>query len=77
MAITVLFFGQLAELSGTRSLSVSDVEDTRQVRERLFEQFPALKNVVFNMAVNTDIVQENTVLAPGNVVALLPPFSGG
>jgi molybdopterin converting factor small subunit len=29
------------------------------------------------MAVNRSIVHENTPLAPGDVIALMPPFSGG
>jgi molybdopterin converting factor subunit 1 len=77
MAITVLFFGQLAELAGTRSLSLNDVSDTGELTARMLQKFPDLAKVNFNVAVDTEIIQENTLLKGGNTVALLPPFSGG
>jgi sulfur-carrier protein len=77
MAITILFFGQLAELAGTRSMTLSGVKDTDNLKTNLLEKFPALGNVIFNLAVDTEIVQENRELKPGSTVAFLPPFSGG
>jgi sulfur-carrier protein len=77
MAIRVLFFGQLAELTGSKELQVKEAGTTRELKATLEQQFPALKGLVFNTAVDTIIVREETALKPGSTVAFLPPFSGG
>ena len=103
MAITVLFFGQLAELTGCSEMTVgksidlkepaltegmnsdhlnrlddkTPIRDTKELKELLFSRFPGLAGIVFNIAVNTVIIESDAELAPGSTVALLPPFSGG
>jgi molybdopterin synthase sulfur carrier subunit len=77
-AITeLLCFGQLAEILQAGRLTLHGMADTDALKALLLEQYPALAAVRFTMAVNRNIVHENTPLAPGDVVALMPPFSGG
>jgi molybdopterin synthase sulfur carrier subunit len=77
-AITeLLCFGQLAEVLQSGRLTLHSMADTDALKAHLLEQYPALASVRFTMAVNRSIVHENTPLAPGDVVALMPPFSGG
>jgi molybdopterin synthase sulfur carrier subunit len=45
--------------------------------EYLYEKHPGLKQVTFRMAVNKELVTENTNLDKECTVALLPAFSGG
>jgi molybdopterin converting factor small subunit len=111
MAITVLFFGQLAEITGSGELKIDEndgsqefsgmtrisganqhkipgtnlaeipgtilITSTKELKEILLSRFPRLAEIVFNIAVDTVIIEEDTRLKPGSIVALLPPFSGG
>ena len=77
MAITVLFFGQLVEITGQRQLTIPEAAGTAELKEKLSALYPALQDMVVNIAVNTVIVNEDTALEPGSTVAMLPPFSGG
>ena len=76
MQVTVVSFGKIADILGTKCLSV-DAYDTDDVQRTLFERFPDLKNSVFAIAVNRHVVSCNTPLSENAEVALLPPFSGG
>lgn len=73
----VLFFGQLAELTGTKEVKMDSVNNTSELKDILEKQYPALRGLVFNTAVDTVIVREETKLNDSSTVALLPPFSGG
>lgn len=77
MEINILFFGQLAEVTGTSSQKLSGISDTDALKNRLQIQFPALESLTYSIAVNKKMIQQNTTLKPEDEVALLPPFSGG
>jgi len=75
--ITIRFFGQLTEITGRPTLEKEDSVDTDELIRLLEQQYPALKESRYKIAVNRNIVQSNTALQAGAEVALLPPFSGG
>lgn len=77
MEIKLLFFGQVAEIVGKKELTLSDIDNTVAVKERLIELFPPLQSIKFAMAVNKQVIQSNTFISQNDTVALLPPFSGG
>ncbi|RYG05129.1 MAG: MoaD/ThiS family protein [Chitinophagaceae bacterium] len=77
MSIKVLFFGQLAEISGTDVLETEVRTDTAALKRFLETEFPGLQQMVFNIAVNSEIIETQAQLQAGDTVALLPPFSGG
>jgi molybdopterin converting factor subunit 1 len=77
MEITVLFFGELAEIAGTKAISVEDIEDTVYLKEYISKQYPKLKNRTYRMAVNKELVNEKQLLHHGDEIALLPAFAGG
>ncbi len=77
MAINIIIFGQIADITGTSSLTVENVADTSQLIERLTVTYPALASAKYAIAVDKKIVKENTALTNNNTIALLPPFSGG
>jgi molybdopterin converting factor subunit 1 len=81
MRVKVLFFGMLKEIAG-RSMENVDLQEGASVRDLLghYElQLPALKNLLPSvaLAVNQQYAAPDTVLAPDDEVALLPPVSGG
>ena len=77
MSINVIFFGQLAEYTGTESISYPLQIDTDCLLNKLMELYPSLSNVSYTVAVDKRVIKQNTILNIGATVALLPPFSGG
>ena len=77
MQVTILIFGQLAEITGSRSIAIHDISDTETLKEWLQEKYPALIKFPYLIAVNKDVVSANTLLDHNSIVALLPPYAGG
>jgi molybdopterin converting factor small subunit len=75
--IHIKAFGMVAEKMGKVSMDLENPGSTEALKNQLFEQFPELKSMKFSLAVNKKMVLEDSVLASGAEVALLPPFSGG
>ncbi len=75
--LSILVFGQLAEITGAGNISLPMVADSNMLKELLSVQFPALNGVSYVIAVDKKLVIGNTVLTAGSSIALLPPFSGG
>ena len=75
--INIMLFGQLAQLAGKDRIVLSGINDTLQLREEMNEMFPALEKIEYAIAVGKKIMHENAMIAEGDTVALLPPFSGG
>lgn len=73
----LLFFGPLADIAGKTDFDLSQVENTQQLKEVLVEKCPELIRHSFLIAVNKKVQTENINLKKDDVVALLPPFSGG
>jgi len=77
MAVNIIIFGQLTDITGDQNLIVSDVNDTDQLITKLNKMFPAIAGAKFVIAVNKQVISENTILENNSTIALLPPFSGG
>lgn len=77
MALQILIFGQLTDITKSSNIDVPEVADTDALRAVLLEKYPELARVKFVLAVDKQVVTENAPLHPSAAVALLPPFSGG
>lgn len=77
MEITVLLFGQAAELVASKQLTLTSVIDTNTAVSQLKSTYPQLASINFSVALNTKLLNENTTLNNGDVLAILPPYSGG
>jgi len=77
MAIKVILFGQLAEITGRHTLELEDISDTETLQKKMNSDFPALAGTTYRIAVDKKLISENTSLPNEVTVALLPPFSGG
>jgi molybdopterin converting factor small subunit len=77
MSIQILSFGSITDITGSSYFTMPMVADTSLLIAALKEKFPALADKKFILAVNAVTVTENTILKTGNIIALLPPFSGG
>ncbi len=80
MNIEILFFGITSDLVGERSIEMEfqDGMNLTELKNSLLEKFPKLKHHSnFSMAVNMEYAEENVLLKSKDVVALIPPVSGG
>lgn len=80
MIIKLLFFGITSDLIGEHSLNF-DVEENLDVfalKKILIAKYPVLKNIhEFAIAVNETYAEDELILKNGDVVAIIPPVSGG
>lgn len=77
MEITVLLFGNLAQIAGTSKVMFQNIQDSEACNTELVAQFPAIKNSKYVLALNQTLIKENQTLKDGDEVAFLPAFSGG
>jgi len=77
MEISVLFFGVLAEVTGTRQKHYSGINSFSDLEHRIGDEFPEIEHYSFRIAVNNKIINEDPILNKGDEVAYLPPFAGG
>jgi len=68
-------FGRLKEIL-ISDLNI-DAESTDKLMETLYTEFPMLSDLKFRIAVNQKIISGNTKLESNDIVALMPPYSGG
>jgi sulfur-carrier protein len=75
--MNIMVFGQLEDITDSSVVSVENVTDTELLLQRLYAQYPLLKEKKFLIAVNQKIATVKTQIEDNAAVALLPPFSGG
>ena len=76
MSVKIILFGKLAEIAGG-AVSVDNVADTDSLINALEKEYPEFNQAKYVIAVDKQVIKENTVLNNKSMVALLPPFSGG
>ncbi len=77
MEVKVLFFGVLAEVSGTTIKHYHDVKTVGDLMHRIHDDFPELVHYNFRISVNSEITSDDLPLKKGDEIALMPPFAGG
>jgi molybdopterin synthase sulfur carrier subunit len=77
MKTTMLFFGLLAEATGTDKSEVENITDTDTLIDYLIKKYPLLNNKTYRIAVNKKLITSKEQLNEGDTIALLPPFAGG
>ena len=76
MSVKIILFGKLADIAGG-FVSMDNVEDTDSLINALHKDYPEFGKAKYVIAVDKQLIKENTVLNKKSTVALLPPFSGG
>ena len=76
MAIQVLIFGNLTDIVES-PLQLEQMADTNMLISELNNHYPDLGNAKYVIAVNKKMIDVNTSLQNNDVVALMPPYSGG
>jgi molybdopterin converting factor small subunit len=77
MRVKVLIFGQLTDITGLSEIHLDGVSDRDELIKKLNQQYPALTDSKYAIAVDKKVISQNTPFAESSIVALLPPFSGG
>jgi len=80
MKIQLLFFGMAKDLSGRSNMSIELEKDSNvtMFREFLIERFPSFSAMdSFAIAVNESYAEEELLLSEGDIIAIIPPVSGG
>lgn len=77
MEVKVLFFGVLAEVSGTSIKHYNNVRSLTDLKLRIEDDFPEIVHYSFRFSVNNTITDAEPILKSGDEIALLPPFAGG
>lgn len=75
MEIQIIAFGQIAEITG-KELMIQ-ATDIASLKQNLIQKFPELSDKKIAFAVNKKLIQNNVNLNQNDVVALMPPYSGG
>lgn len=76
--IKVLLFAQLQEEIGERTLMLeADHSTVKQVKEYLQQQYPHALFQAAIAAVNEEYAYDGDTVKDGDIVAFLPPVSGG
>ena len=75
----LLFFGSVQEeLKMSKMELTIDVANLSELKNYLEEQYSFLQELPYTFAVNEVLTRNlNHEIKPGDVIALLPPFSGG
>lgn len=80
MQLEILFFGITADIVGKKSIKLEISKDStiEDLRKQLSNDYPKLIDYKsFSVAVNMEYAEGNTILKNGDIVALIPPVSGG
>jgi molybdopterin converting factor subunit 1 len=80
MNIKTLFFGITADLVQNSGLQISVDENSSVANFKLIlkNKFPQLENLnSYAIAVNEEYAEDHLTLKNGDIVAIIPPVSGG
>ncbi|MBK7132119.1 MAG: MoaD/ThiS family protein [Bacteroidales bacterium] len=77
MVVKVLFFGVLAEVTGTNCRHYSEVKSLSDLRRLINDEFPEIVHYDFLISVNNELIDNEPALNDGDEVAFMPPFAGG
>ena len=80
MKIQLLLFGIATDMTGQNSIAYSLTEKAtvKQLKEALLKDYSGLKNIQeFAIAVNEEYATDEIMIKEGDVIAIIPPVSGG
>jgi sulfur-carrier protein len=74
----VLFFAHLRDMVGAESVEVDAAGKTvAQLKEEMNETYKLLKMETVMTAINEEFAPDEEIIKSGDVIAFIPPVSGG
>lgn len=80
MKLQLLLFGIVTDLLKTSSLKIEVLEKSsvKDLKLKLMKEYPQLQNInSYAIAVNESYADDEIVLQKSDIVAIIPPVSGG
>lgn len=80
MEIQLLFFGITTDIVGVNKMNyqLEEAATVGLLKKSLISNFSELKNINdFAIAINEEYVEDETIINKNDVVAIIPPVSGG
>ena len=79
MKVKVRFFAASRDITGTGEMEIELPEGTTvaHLLEIVYAQYPKLPGITPMVAVNAEYADRNRRLRSGDLVAIIPPVSGG
>lgn len=76
MEIEIISFGKISEFISNQKMTI-DCGTTDELKIHLENIFPQLAGMKYKLALNKNLVQQNSELKNSDSIAIMPPFSGG
>ena len=75
----ILYFAELKEIlkKNTEIIEINDSISVNQLKETINAKYPEVSEKTYQIAVNEEFVQDNDTVKNMDIVALIPPVSGG
>jgi sulfur-carrier protein len=80
MEIKILFFGITSDFVGSNSNTINFEKNItiKDLKSVLIKRYPDLKNINdFAIAVNEEYAEDKAIVQHNDVIAIIPPVSGG
>jgi len=77
MQIELISFGKISDFISNQNLEIEGIETTDDLKIHLEKNFPGLADVKYKLALNKNLVQQNSEIKNRDSIAIMPPFSGG
>lgn len=74
--VKVLYFGVAQQLAGMASEEYT-AADTASLRRQILDRYSGMRKVTFRLALNRNLLKEESLLKENDIIAILPPFEGG
>lgn len=77
MEIDIISFGKISDFIKNQRIDITCISDTDGLKIYLEKTFPEISQMKYKLALNENLIQQNTQISGNDLVAIMPPFSGG
>ena len=77
MNIKLLTFGIIKEIMENDKTDYKSVKTSDDLIRLIENKYPKIKSLNYQISVNQELINSNTILNNNDEVAVLPPFAGG
>lgn len=84
--VDILYFGHIGDITGTPRETLSGPDTIPEILDAVHLKYPAISNIYYQVSLNRSLISDirnpksdirYPIPADGDVIALLPPFTGG
>ncbi len=84
--VDVLYFGPIGDITGIPRETFSGLDTIPEILQAIHRNYPALNSIYYQVSLNRNLLSDipnpkfdirYPLPADGDVIALLPPFTGG